>query len=394
MDFRKPVLMTICSLGALASMAGLYGDTPDAKHAWAVHDHNRPNPPKVTADPGKAPSDAVILFDGSNLNAWESTKKGGGPAKWKIVEDGGMEVVPKTGAIRTKESFGDCQLHIEWASPKEVKGMGQGRGNSGVFLMGMYEVQVLDSYETHTLPDGSNKNPCYADGQASSVYAENPPLVNACRLSGEWQTYDIIFHQPIWDGNTLVYSGSVTVIHNGVLTQDHWEMEGLSTHCRRRALKPHPAKLPFSLQDHGNPTRFRNIWIREIPSRYANTTHGGPAACEKDVTALRQKTAKALFAKADPGDANKKAVLDRMLEVISYDKADQYMKIIDDLGKAYIAELNAMDKGAIQGKKGDVLSLKKACDVLIRNKVVPENFYLKAELVKIIKANGFDKKKK
>ncbi len=374
-------------------MAGLYGDTPDAKHAWAVHDMNRPNPLKVTAEPGKPPSDAVILFDGSSLDAWETTKQEGGPAKWKVTEDGAMEVVPKTGAIKTKQGFGDCQLHIEWASPKEVVGMGQGRGNSGVFLMGSYEIQVLDSYETYQQPDGSNKNPNYADGQASSVYAENPPLVNACRPSGEWQTYDIIFHQPVWDGDKLKYPGSITVLHNGVLTQDHWEMEGLTTHCRRRPLAPHDKKLPLSLQDHGNPTRFRNIWIREIPSRYDNTTHGGPAACEKDVMDLRQKTASELFAKANPADADKRAALDRMLEIIAYDKAGQYMKIIDDLSKAYIAELNALNKEQIESKKGDVLSLKKSCDVLTRNSVVPEDFYLKEELVKIIKANGFDKKK-
>jgi hypothetical protein len=260
--------------------------------------------------------------------------------------------------------------------------------------MGSYEIQVLDSYETETLPDGSNKNPNYADGQASAVYAENPPQVNACRKPGEWQTYDIIFHQPVWDGDKLLYPGSVTVLHNGVLTQDHWEMEGLSTHCRRKPLKPHDKKLPLSLQDHGNPTRFRNIWIREIPSRYDNTTHGGPAASEKDVMALRQKIAGELFAKANPGDANKKAALERMLEVISYDKADSYMKIVDDLSKAYIAELNAMDKGKIESKRDDVLGLKKSIDVLTRNQVVPETFPLNVEIQKIIKANGFDKKKK
>jgi hypothetical protein len=282
---------------------------------------------------------------------------------------------------------------MEWASPEKVEGFGQGRGNSGIFLMGMYEIQVLDSYETALLPDGTNKNPNYADGQASAVYAENPPLVNACRPAGEWQTYDIIFHQPVWDGDQLKYPGSVTVLHNGVLTQDHWEMEGLSTHCRRKPLAPHAKKLPFSLQDHGNPTRFRNIWIREIPSRYDNTTHGGPAACEKDVTALRQLTAKDLLAKANPADANRKAALDRMLEVIAYDSSDEYMQIVDGLSKAYIAELAALDSAQIQSKKDDVLSLKKSLDVLTRNKVVPETFPLNVEVVKIIKANGFDKKK-
>lgn len=393
MDTRKFGLLTLCCMGALASMAGLYGDTPDAKHAWAVHDWNRPLPAKITAEPGKPPSDAIILFDGSNLDAWVSTKQGNGPATWKLIEGGAMEVVGGSGGIKTKESFGDCQLHIEWASPKNVQGSAQGRGNSGVFPMDSYEIQVLDSYETELLPDGSNKNDNYADGMASAIYGENPPMVNACRAPGEWQTYDIIFHQPIWENDKLKHPGSITVLHNGVLTQDHWEMEGLSTHCRRRALAPHPTKLPFSLQDHGNPTRFRNIWIREIPSRYANTTHGGPAVDEAAVLALRQKTAGELFAKANPGDANKKGALDRMLEIISYDTSEKYMKIVDELSKAYIAELNALDSTAIQSKKGDVLSLRGGCDVLTRNGVVPETFPLKVELLRIIKANGFDKKK-
>jgi len=393
MEFRQLGLLSLCTLGAMVSMAGLYGDTPDAKHAWAVHDWNRPVPVKVTAEPGQPPSDAIVLFDGSNLDAWETTKQGGGPANWTIVDGNAMEVAPKAGSIKTKQAFGDCQLHIEWASPKEVKGSGQGRGNSGVFLMNSYEVQVLDSYETVVLPDGTNLNPNYADGQASAVYGENPPLVNACRPAGEWQSYDIIFHQPVWDGDKLKYPGSITVLHNGVLTQDHWEMEGLSTHCRRRALAPHPTKMPLSLQDHGNPTRFRNIWIREIPSRYANTTHGGPAANEADVMALRQKTAKELFAKANPGDANKKAALERMLEVISYHSSEEYMQIVDTLTKAYIAELNALDSAAIQSRKGDVLGLKGNCDVLTRNAVVPETFPLKVEILEIIKAQGFDKKK-
>lgn len=393
MSFRISVGMIICVMRAMTSVAGLYGDTPDLKHAWAVHDWNRPVPEKITAEPGKAPSDAVVLFDGTNLDAWTSTKGEGGPAQWKIVEGGAMEVELKAGAIRTKKSFGDCQLHIEWAAPKEINGMGQGRGNSGVFLMSCYEVQVLDSYETAILPDGSNKNPNYADGQASAVYAENPPLVNSCRPSGEWQTYDIIFHQPVWEGDKLKYPGSITVLHNGVLTQDHWEMEGLSTHCRRNPLKPHAKKMPLSLQDHGNPVRFRNIWIREIPSRYDNTTHGGPAACEKDVMALRQRTAQKLFEKADPGDANKNAALERMLEVISYDKTDQYMNIVDDLSKAYIAELKGLDPEKMESKKGDILNLNKSLEVLTRNKVVPETFLLKEEISEIIKTNGFDKKK-
>lgn len=389
----KSGLFAVCALSALSGMARIYGDTPDATHAWAVHDMNRPNPPKVNTPPNQPPSDAIVLFDGSNFDAWESAKQGGGPVRWKMVEDGGMEVVKGTGAIRTKQSFGDCQLHVEWASPTEITATGQGRGNSGVFLMGSYEVQVLDSFETYQRPDGSNANPNYADGQAGSVYAENPPLVNACRAPGEWQSYDIIFHQPVWEGDQLKYPGSLTVIHNGVVVQDHWEMEGLSTHCRRKPLQPHPTKLPLSLQDHRDPVRFRNIWIREIPSRYANTTHGGPAVNEKDVAALRQKTAKELFAKYDPSSTSNRNALELLLEVITYHKNDQYMQMVNELSKRYLDELNALDATQMKQRKDEVLSLKRSIDVLVRCNVVNDVFPLKNEIEKIIRENQFNKKK-
>ena len=368
------------STAASAVIAGLYGDTPDAKHAWSVHDMNRPRPAVITADPGKPPSDAVVLFDGSSLDAWRSGQDDA--CKWKIVDGGAIELVPKTGEIHTKDAFGDCQLHIEFATPP-AEGSSQGRGNSGVFLMGMHEIQVLDCYDNDTYPDG----------QCSSVYAENPPLVNACRKPGEWQTYDIVFHQPIWDGEALKHPGTVTVIHNGVLTQDNWELEGLSTHCQRKPLKPYATKLPLRLQDHGNRMRFRNIWIREIPSRYANTTHGGPAANEADVMALRSKTAAKLFEAANLADANKSAALGRMLEIIGYDKSDIYMKPVVELTDSYLKELSGLDKQKLQDRKGEIIGLRNACNVLTRNRVVPEDFKLKAELQRVVNENGFEKKK-
>jgi len=389
----KHVRMMVAALAAGSAatvMAGLYGDTPDASHAWAVHDMNRPVPKKITAEPGQPPSDAIVLFDGTSLDNWESTK--GEPTKWRLV-DGALESVKGAGYIRTKQSFGDCQLHIEWAAPIRVEGQGQGRGNSGVFLMGNYEIQVLDSYETEVLPDGSNKNPNYADGQAGSVYAENPPMVNASRKPGEWQTYDIVFHQPVWEGEKLKWPGSVTVFHNGVLVQDHWEMEGLTTHCRRRPLAPHANKLPLQLQDHGNPVRFRNIWLREIPSRYANTTHGGPAANEADVMALRRETAAKLYAKANPADPNKAAALHRLLEVISYEKTEPRINEIKTIANAYLAELGGMDKQKLEGRKGEIIGLRNAFNVLIRNKVLPEECTLRAGLQKIINEQGFEKKR-
>lgn len=222
---------------------------------WKVHDPDRPRPPVV--DPGspsiqQPPSDAIILFDGRDFSEWSTEK--GEPVKWKL-ENGYMEVVKKTGTIKTKKGFGDCQLHIEWATPTMIKGEGQGRGNSGVFLMGLYEIQVLDSYDNQT----------YADGQAAAVYGQYPPLVNACRRPGEWQSYDIIFHRPHFDeGGKLISPARMTALHNGVLVQDNVKLTGPTEHKERPPYEAHPDKLPLKLQDHGNPVRYRNIWIREL----------------------------------------------------------------------------------------------------------------------------------
>lgn len=231
---------------------------------WKPNDEDRPVPPVIepgtasTQDmPGHPPSDAVVLFDGKDLSQW--TDKDGQPAKWKVA-DGYMEVVPKTGLLNTRQAFGDCQLHIEFSEPVPAVGEGQERGNSGVFLMGLYEIQVLDSYKSKT----------YADGQASAVYAQFPPQVNASRAPGQWQTYDIIFHRPRFDKNSsdkdakVLRPARVTVLHNGVLVQDNVELSGPTGHHVRPPYKPTPDKLPLSLQDHGNPVRFRNIWIREL----------------------------------------------------------------------------------------------------------------------------------
>jgi Domain of Unknown Function (DUF1080) len=226
---------------------------------WKIHDPDRPTPPVIdpgrpsTQDlPGRPPSDAVVLFDGKDLSQW--AHKDGSPAKWR-VENGYLEVVPKSGYIYTRDSFGDCQLHVEFAEPASPKGESQERGNSGVFLMGLYEIQVLDSYENRT----------YADGQASAVYGQYPPLVNASRPPGQWQTYDIVFHGPRFDKEgKLTRPARVTVLHNGVLVQDNVELTGPTAHKARPPYVPHAEKLPLALQDHGNPVRFRNIWIREL----------------------------------------------------------------------------------------------------------------------------------
>jgi len=211
-----------------------------------------PVPPIVT--PGKAgapPSDAIVLFDGSSLDKWEN--EDGKAAEWK-VESGAFSVVKGTGDIYTKERFGSMQLHIEWRTPSEVVGDGQGRGNSGIFLQGIYELQVLDSYDNIT----------YSNGQAGSIYKQTMPLVNASKGPGEWQIYDIIYHAPTFtSGREFKTPPYITVFHNGVLIQDHTEIKG-NTPFRGPPLVRQHGKGPLRLQDHSNPTSFRNIWVREL----------------------------------------------------------------------------------------------------------------------------------
>jgi hypothetical protein len=235
--------MTKPSLISLVAIAALLSNFAQRSYA------GDPGEPKVV-DPGPPPADAIVLFDGADLSKWANDK--GGEAKWEVKD--GVVTVNGTGYIHTRQEFGDCQLHIEWATPSEVKGEGQGRGNSGVFLQNRYEVQVLDSYNNKT----------YFDGQAGAVYKQHPPLVNVCRKPGEWQTYDIVYHAPRFDADgKLTKPGDVTVLQNGVLVQDHVELKG-DTMQATPTYKAHPFKQPLALQDHGNPVRYRNIWIREL----------------------------------------------------------------------------------------------------------------------------------
>jgi Domain of Unknown Function (DUF1080) len=234
-----------------------YTDTPMLPSGkWHVHDPDRPKPPVLTSGAtfsqgAAAPSDAIVLFDGTDLSKWEGDK---GPAQWAIHEDY-MEVKPGAGYIHTKEKFGDFQLHLEFAEPVKVIGDSQERGNSGVFLQGIYEVQVLDCYN----------NPTYPDGQCGAVYGQSPPLVNACKKPGQWQTYDIIFEAARWNDNQLIRPASVTVIQNGVLIHNHQAILGPTGHKTLANYdKRVPDKGPIALQDHGNLVRFRNIWIRNI----------------------------------------------------------------------------------------------------------------------------------
>jgi hypothetical protein len=224
---------------------------------WRIHDAARPTPRVVTPGPTASapPSDAIVLFDGKDLSKFAHSKGGQLIDPQWTVRDGYFEVVPKTGSIVSREKFGDVQLHLEFAMPNPAKGSSQDRGNSGVIFMGFYEVQVLDSFE----------NPTYADGQAASIYGEYPPLVNAARRPGEWQTYDIVFEAPKFKGTTLVTPAYATVIWNGVLVHHRRALMGrTSATMTVHGYTPHDAELPFTLQDHSHPVRFRNVWVRRL----------------------------------------------------------------------------------------------------------------------------------
>src|SRR5262245_54007200 len=225
--------------------------------SWRIHDAARPHPRVVTpgATPGAPPSDAVVLFDGKDLSKFAHSRKGElVPAEW-TVRDGYFEVVPKTGSIVTRDQFGDVQLHLEFMTPSPGRGWSQDRGNSGVKFMDLYEVQVLESYQNLT----------YADGQAGAIYGEYPPLVNATRKPGEWQTYDLVFEAPKFNGATALSPAYVTGIWNGVLVQHRRALNGpTSPTMTVHAYVPHASELPFTLQDHSHPVRYRNIWVRRL----------------------------------------------------------------------------------------------------------------------------------
>jgi hypothetical protein len=249
-------------LGLTANLTILAEPDPN----YLDHDRSRPLPkatqpavPSTADKQGKAPSDAVVLFAANDISQWCAMD--GTPTKW-IAKEGYMECVKGSGYVRTLQNFGDCQLHIEWATPTPPHGEGQGRGNSGVFFgLDRYEVQVLDSYESKT----------YADGSAGSIYGQYPPLVNASLPPGQWQVYDIIYTAPRFtDAGKVVSPTRLTVFHNGVLIQNNVELTGPTSWLERAPYAVHPEKQPISLQDHGNPVRFRNIWVRELGPKSRN----------------------------------------------------------------------------------------------------------------------------
>ena len=388
------ILAVSCSvLGLVACVfaappgPSFYGDPPDEHHPWAVHDPHRSKPAVVTPgtpstqdQPGKAPSDAIILFDGTDLSKWEADKPQPEPTKW-VVKDGAMECVPGSGYVRTKEKLGDCQLHVEWAAPKDVKGSDQGRGNSGVFIMGV-EIQVLDNYN----------NPTYADGYASAVYGVMPPMANALRGPGEFNSYDIVFRRPVYKDAQCLDPGYVTVIVNGVLVQDHTPLEGATGHRSRSKASPLGDSGPLKFQDHGNPVRFRNVWYRPLPPR---PVEGGTDGClsAEAATAKRKEIAAGLREQAEKEkQATPLPEMLRLMESLQYEQDDATMQKVQTLATIYVESIKALDGDKLAAKKDEVKQVNGAFGALARFKNLPADFAPKAEIEKIIKAQGWDKK--
>ena len=394
----SPTFTVVCVLSSLtfagqAANVGsaFYGDAPDDHHPWAVHDRNRPQPPLVTPgtfstqdQPGKPPSDAIVLFDGTDLSKWEADEGNGVPTKW-VVKNGAMECVPGSGYIRTKAKIGDCQLHVEWAAPTKAEGESQGRGNSGVFLMGLVEIQVLDDYN----------NPTYADGFAGSVYGQNPPMANALRPPGEFQTYDIVFRRPIYRDGQQVDPGYVTVFENGVCVQDHTVIEGPTGHMARTKAERFPDAGSLKLQDHGNPVRYRNIWYRPLAPRPSEGGTDGYLTTEATM-AKRKEIAATLRAQAaqlaDP--SNPVPEMLRLAESLVYERDDETAQKAADMAEQYVASLQQLPADKLAAKKDEVRHLRDVCKYLVRFDVMPADFAPKAELEQIIKAHNWDKSNK
>lgn len=352
----------------LAAKSAFFGDPPDNHHPWAVHDHNRPLPPVVTpaANIAQPPSDAIVLFDGTEVSFHENWRHNR-PAdereqNWIVIE-GALQSMRGAGKLSSIAELGDFQLHIEWRAPTEIVGQGQGRGNSGVFFMGgMVEVQVLDSY----------KNPTYADGTAGAVYGIMPPAVNALRPSGEWQSYDIIFRRPIARDGVILDHGSLTVLLNGVVVQDNTPLEGGSGHKKRKPLdRIFPELGALMLQDHGNPVRFRNIWYRPLRPRAIDGGTDGQLTEESTFT-KRSEIAEELREHAQSLEGQQKAL--RLLESLKYEENTDARAEADKLITLYVDKLKKIAPLEMETEKNKVLSLDEALQYMQRYKLIPNDY--------------------
>ncbi len=397
---KTPILVTVLSallafgfsssraLSEIAPLVPIFsgpvfqGDAPDETHPWAVHDRNRPQPPRVEPgtfssqeSPGLPPSDAVVLFDGTgeSLKNWESVRENGAaPMQWR-VEDGALVVVPRTGNIRSKEQFGDVQLHLEWQVPVGTKGESQGRANSGVFFAGGTEIQILANYN----------NPTYADGFAGSVYGVKPPMVNALRPDGEWQTYDIIFRRPVFIDGLEVDPGRFTVTVNGVVVQDSTPLEGGGGYMKRSVPREFPEAGPIMLQDHGNELRFRNIWVRPLPTRPVEGGTDGQLSPEA-ATAKRAEIAAGIRAHAATLEGREKMM--RTLESLAYEVDADAAEAATAMANAEAATIEAMDAATRETNKKQILEFARALNYLARFKAIADDHPARVKVNAVVEA--------
>jgi hypothetical protein len=368
---------------AQAAGAPFYGDPPDARHPWAIHDRNRPQPPRVEPGPMQPclpPADAIVLFDGTatSLTNWVPEKEGR-ELKW-IVRDGALECVPRTGSICSKAEFGDCRLHIEWAAPKEVVGVSQEPGNSGIFLEGKVEIQVLDNYN----------NPTYADGFACSIYGVCPPLANALRPSGEFQQVDITFRRPIYKDGKCIDPGYVTAFCNGVLMLNKAQLEGPTGHKTRTKSGPLLERGPLKLQDHRCAVRFRNIWYQPLPSREPETGIQGPLSVEA-TAAQRKATADTIREDAAQSTNNPLEQMLRYAEALVYYKDEATYQKVEELATHYLAGLKTIPANKLSAQKSKARSVLQVFRYLAKHKIMSSDFGPHKELETLAHAQGWDK---
>jgi len=299
------------------------------------------------------------------------------------VKDGAMECVPKSGQIRTKDKLGDIQLHIEWAAPAKVQGDSQGRGNSGVFLMGLVEVQVLDNYNNLTYPDGS----------AGSVYGVYPPMANALQPPGQFQVYDIVFRRPIYKDGKQLDPGYITVFENGVLVQDHTMLEGETGHMGRSKPRPFPDAGPLKLQDHGNPVRFRNVWYRPLPRRAIEGGTDGYLTTEATM-AKRAEIAAKLRKDAEKlkNDSNPLPEMLCLAESLAYENDSDTLEKVSQLAGQYWTDLEQLPPDKLAAKKDEVKHLRDVAKYLVRCKVIPADAEELSTINDFIKEHNWDKK--
>lgn len=381
------LLITILANSVQADTGSpFFGDPPDDHHPWAKHDRNRPLPPVVQPGntPGAPPSDAIVLFDGTEasfLNNWTHERPADKrKADWKVI-DGAMQPVKGAGYIQTLEEWGDCQLHVEWRAPTEIAGPGQKRGNSGVFLMGALEVQILDIYDNTT----------YADGMAGAVYGLMPPAANPLRPPGEWQSYDIIFRRPIVRDGEVIDEGSVTVLCNGVVVQAASPLAGGSGFKKRHPYnREFPDAGPLKLQDHGNPVRFRNIWYRPLPPRPVDG--GTDGRLSKSAThTKRAEIAGEIQAKATSEQGLEKALL--LLESLVYQEDLNTQYESDRLVLEYLNQFESMPSAEQDNEKQNMLSLHRALDYLTKHDYLDSQNAAVLRTQSIVESRGWVKKK-